>query len=226
MKLASFLDQAEEAFNKAPDLSMVVHGVRKIHQGARGRRTALFPSKKNGMTVAVESQLEADYCLVLERSIAVKSYRCQAIRIDHSAGTYVPDFLIRTTADSWEVHETKPDSIHLDASIQRMFADVRNQLEHIGVNFRVVDQIDVPTKELRENLYLLNRDSYRLKLSPLTLRLAQDAIQTAVLPFGETKKQLSRIGLPPEVAAHMVFHGYWHVDLSQTLHTQTLVMVR
>ncbi|MDR3430041.1 hypothetical protein [Silvimonas sp.] len=70
MKTASSIAaQAEAAFLKTPNTAMLVHGVRKIHQGTRGRRTALFPSRKNGITVALESQLEADYCLVLERDL-------------------------------------------------------------------------------------------------------------------------------------------------------------
>jgi len=81
------LTQIAQAFQKSPNLARVLHGDRKIRQGGRGRRTALFPSMKCGGSIPLESRLELAYAVVLERSPSVQEYRTQAIRIRLPKGT-------------------------------------------------------------------------------------------------------------------------------------------
>lgn len=131
-KLAEqLLQQAEEAFAEQPDQAGVVHGRRRITQGARGRRTSLFPSRKNGITIALESQVEVSHCLLLEQNKHVIGYRCQPLEIPYAPGRcYYPDFLARTQDGRWRVSEIKPDKKQLDAENQQRFETVSTLLAH------------------------------------------------------------------------------------------------
>jgi hypothetical protein len=61
-------EQIELAFKRGSDIAGVLHGIRKIHQGSVGKRTSLFPSKKNAGMIPIESNLELAYAIELERS--------------------------------------------------------------------------------------------------------------------------------------------------------------
>lgn len=89
-------EQIELAFNRGSDIAGVLRGIRKIHQGSVGKRTSLFPSKKNAGMIPVESNLELAYAIELERDLSVVSYRTQALKIQLSqCESNYPDFLVK-----------------------------------------------------------------------------------------------------------------------------------
>lgn len=65
--VSHILEQITAAFEKRPDVADVLHGQRRIRQGGKGRRTALFASRKNGGAVPVESKLELAHAVALQR---------------------------------------------------------------------------------------------------------------------------------------------------------------
>ncbi len=77
----SILDQIDFAFSQKPNIASILHGQRRIHQGSPGRRTSLFPSRKCGGAIALESRLELAYAVQLESNPDVESYRTQALKI-------------------------------------------------------------------------------------------------------------------------------------------------
>jgi len=223
---STLLQQAEEAFAKAPDLSGVVHGRRRITQGARGRRTALFPSRKNGVTVALESQIETLYCLLLERNPDVVGYRCQALEIEYAKGRCTfPDFLIRTNDHRWLVHEIKPSRKHLTDEVQDRLAMIETLLMHCGFDFTVIDASDLPDRIQLENLHLLYHRSIIKPWSQQECELAleQIAALSGAHPLREIHSYLADIGLSPSLADHLLFQGQLVADLSQPLKLDTLV---
>src|SRR5690606_30105164 len=91
------LEQIDFAFNQKPNIAGTLHGQRRIYQGCLERRTSLFPSRKAGGSIALESFLELAYALQLERHPDVQSFRTQALKIPIGKNQEAyPDFLIRT----------------------------------------------------------------------------------------------------------------------------------
>lgn len=215
---ADLLQQVQDAFAKPPDLSGVVHGHRRIAQGARGRRTALFPSRKNGITVALESQLELAYCLLLERDAKVISYRCQAINIQHGQGKkYTPDFLISMVNQQWLVCEIKPNQQYLDKENILCFLEIENLLNMCDFDFSIVDSNALPTEKCLENLYYFYSRSSIRAWSSQELALARQLLAALSNPMslGGVYAALTEAALSPFLADYLLFHGVLAVDLSR-----------
>lgn len=217
---STLLRQVEEAFSEKPDLAGVVHSRRRITQGARGRRTALFPSRKNGVTVALESQLETSFCLLLERDPEVTGYRCQALEIELGHGRrYFPDLLVRMNDGRWLVREIKPSRLHLTDEVRERHELVEKLLGHCGFNFAVLDQTDLPGRIQLENLYTLYHRSIIKPWSRQECDLAMERI--AQLPglqtLGTWHAHLTEAGLSPLLVDHLLFHGLLSADLDRPL---------
>ena len=125
-------EQIELAFKRGSDIAGVLHGIRKIHQGSVGKRTSLFPSKKNAGMIPIESNLELAYAIELERDLSVVSYRTQALKIQLSRSeSNYPDFLVKYSDGRIEVHEVKADKLNLTekkASISDNFCHIASSL--------------------------------------------------------------------------------------------------
>ena len=63
----SILAQIRIAFESTANVAATLHGQRKIYQGAFGRRTSLFPSKKCCGAIPLESRLELAHAIRLEQ---------------------------------------------------------------------------------------------------------------------------------------------------------------
>lgn len=88
-------EQIHCAFNQKPNIARTLHGQRRIYQGCLERRTSLFPSRKAGGSIALESKLELAYAIQLESLAVVESYRTQALSIPIGQNQNIfPDFLI------------------------------------------------------------------------------------------------------------------------------------
>lgn len=80
------LAQIDTAFRHFPWSPIPSMGVRRIHQGARGRNASLFPRCKSNGAIPLERKLELAYAAVPERSPAVLRYRTQMTHILLPAG--------------------------------------------------------------------------------------------------------------------------------------------
>ncbi|WP_051259099.1 TnsA endonuclease N-terminal domain-containing protein [Chitinibacter tainanensis] len=224
--LKTLMGQVEEAFAEKPDLAGVVHGRRRITQGARGKRTALFPSRKNGMTIALESQLELAFCVACERNPNVSVYRCQALELELGHGTrYFPDFLIRTADEQWLVREVKPDKKLLPDEVQKRHALIKNILNSNGFDFDVIDQTDLPGRVEFENLSFLYQRSINKEWTSLEEELAIQLISKLDAPvqLGDLYAKFKMGGLSPLLADHLLFHCVFQANLNRPLRLTTLV---
>lgn len=217
---SALLQQAEEAFSEKPDLAGVVHGRRRITQGARGRRTTLFPSRKNGVTIALESQLETLFCLLLERDAGVTGYRCQALEIELDLGRrYFPDFLVRMNDGRWLIREVKPSRPHLTNEVRERHELVEKLLGRCDFDFAVLDQTDLPGSTQLENLYTLYHRSIIKPWSRQECDLAMERIAqlSGTQTLATCHAHLAKAGLSPLLVDHLLFHGRLSSDLDRPL---------
>jgi len=223
---SALLQQAEEAFSEKPDVAGVVHGRRYITQGARGKRTGLFPSRMNDMTIAVESQTEDLFCLLLERDPNVMGYRCQSLEIEYGNGLrYFSDFLIRTWDNRWLVREIKPNRNHLSVEDRESYNVVEMLLMQCGFDFAVVDATDFPSTVALDNLRYLYHRSRHKQWSKYECDLAMEHMWRLPmpLPLGVTHHHVAEIGLSPLLVEYLLFHGQLLVELNLPLRLDSLV---
>jgi len=205
------LDQIEAAFAKPPDVAGVRHGQRRIHQGGRGRRTSLFPSRKNGGSIPMESRLELAYALVLEANPSVSQYRTQAVEIILSCGqASVPDFLIKTVHGRYLIHEVKPSKRHLKQSDIDRFTRAKLQLWDMEIEFTVVDASDLPSElEVAALLYLYSQ-GHRQQYSAGQIDLAHTLLNRRLTSDPALARAwLHAHDLPTDLVSYLHFHGRW-----------------
>ncbi|HDU8433423.1 TnsA endonuclease N-terminal domain-containing protein [Acinetobacter baumannii] len=207
--LAQFIwEQIEKAFHAKPNLASTLHGQRKIYQGCFGRRTALFPSTKSGGAIPLESQLELAQALCLEQSPQVKSFRTQAIKIPLSGNRFsYPDFLVQNIDGSFEIHEVKPSIRALAQEELEKFEQVSEILNQLGILFKLIDQLSLPTtKQLQNLLYLYQRGHKRI-WTPLEIDLAMNKLErTSPYNIEAIYTSLQKLGLPCELGDYLLFH--------------------
>ncbi|MFW1761346.1 Tn7 transposase TnsA N-terminal domain-containing protein [Acinetobacter calcoaceticus] len=201
-------EQIEKAFQVKPNLASTLHGQRKIYQGCFGRRTALFPSTKSGGAIPLESHLELAQALCLEQNTQVKSFRTQALKIPLSASNFFyPDFLVQNIDGSFEIHEVKPSIRALAQEELQKFEQVSQILNQMGILFKLIDQLSLPTtKQLQNLLYLYQRGHKRI-WTPLEIDQAMDALEeTAFQNIQAIYRSLQESGLPCELGDYLLFH--------------------
>lgn len=207
--LAQFIwEQIEKAFQAQPNLASTLHGQRKIYQGCFGRRTALFPSTKSGGAIPLESHLELAQALCLEQNTQVKSFRTQALKIPLSGSNFsYPDFLVQKIDGSFEIHEVKPSIRALAQEELQKFEQVSQILNQMGILFKLIDQLSLPTtKQLQNLLYLYQRGHKRI-WTPLEIDQAMDALEeTAFQNIQAIYRSLQESGLPCELGDYLLFH--------------------
>lgn len=205
------LAQINTAFRRSPSVANALHGVRHIHQGARGRSTSLFPSRKSGGAIPLESKLELAYAVVLERSPAILRYRTQAIHIPLPAGqSAFPDFLVELVKGRFELHEVKPSIAHLSREYLDRCELLCSLLQPAQVRFRLVDSTQLPRRRhlewllqryVRGHLQVWTRTQVELG----TALLAKS--QSTSLP--QAQRYLTDAGFPAQFADYLAFHRYW-----------------
>jgi hypothetical protein len=222
---STLLRQAEEAFSQKPDLAGVIHGRRRVHPGARGKRPAYFPSRINNATMVPESQPENWYCLLLERDPSVAGYRCQVPEIEYVPGSwYFADFLVRTTDNRWLVREVKPSRTDLPDDDRERFSLVESMLRECDFDFAVVDTTDFPSEPCLQNLHTLYLGSAFRPWSRLECELAMKQIAQLPLPqpLSVLYSQLEKAGLSPLLMDYLLFHGQLIADLNPPLQLDLL----
>ncbi|MDC5248669.1 Tn7 transposase TnsA N-terminal domain-containing protein [Acinetobacter baumannii] len=201
-------EQIEKAFQVKPNLASTLHGQRKIYQGCFGRRTALFPSTKSGGAIPLESHLELAQALCLEQNTQVKSFRTQALKIPLSGSNFsYPDFLVQKIDGSFEIHEVKPSIRALAQEELQKFEQVSQILNQMGILFKLIDQLSLPTtKQLQNLLYLYQRGHKRI-WTPLEIDQAMDVLEeTAFQNIQAIYRTLQESGLPCELGDYLLFH--------------------
>lgn len=206
------LAQIDAAFRHSPSVANTLHGVRRIHQGARGRSTSLFPSRKSGGAIPLESKLELAYAVVLERSPAVRRYRTQAVHIPLPAGqSAFPDFLVELVDGGFELHEVKPSIAHLSRAYLERCELISSVLQPAQVPFRLVDTMQLPSRKHLE--WLLQR-YVRGHLQVWTAAQVQLGAEmlAAFQPtsLAQAHRHLTEAGFPVQLADYLAFHRHWH----------------
>jgi len=211
--------QINTAFRNPPNIANTLHGLRHINQGARGRRTSLFPSRKAGGAVPVESKLELAYAIELERSASVLSYRTQAVHIQLPAGqSAFPDFLIQTTDGRFELHEVKPSVAHLPANYFARVEMIRCLLRAEGIAFYLVDAEQLPSVHMMSWLLQCYTRGHSQAWTDAQIRLAiQTLASCARVSLPEAYRRLSNAHLPPQLADYLAFHRGWFASARHSL---------
>ncbi|MCY1445427.1 hypothetical protein D9M71_619400 [compost metagenome] len=185
-----------------------------LRRGKRGKRITHFPSRKTGRTVTCESLLEADFCLQLERSTAIRYYEAQpfSLLLINKTKRYTPDFAAQLYDGRIVLYEIKTDTAICDTIIisrlnfyKSIFAECGYPLECIPASlFRH------PVKSF--NLRLLYHQSYSANQSSLkkTLQHAK-----AVCSSRLTVQLLVDTGIPAQDIAYAIFHQHLHADLKR-----------
>lgn len=206
------LVQIDAAFRHSPSVANTLHGVRRIHQGARGRSTSLFPSRKSGGAIPLESKLELAYAVVLERSPAVLRYRTQAVHIPLPAGqSAFPDFLVELVDGGFELHEVKPSIAQLSQDYLARCHLTSRVLQPAQVAFRLVDATQLPSQKHLD--WLLQR-YVRGHLQMWTR--AQVQLGTEVLAesqpasLAQAHRRLTDARFQAQLADYLAFHRHWH----------------
>lgn len=209
----SIAEQVTEAFNTKPTADGVIHGLRKIILGTVGKRPTLFPSKKNGGMIALESRLEFAYALQLERDPEVKAYRTQALKIAISKDQFVyPDFLIKYQDETIKVHEVKPDSLSINQVDFVRYNLLKLILKNSNIDFRFVDRSELPTEYESLILNFLYQNAHTNDWSEHQILSGTRSIPPLNdLLLMEVQDYLTVSGLPKELANYLIFYG--HISL-------------
>lgn len=209
----SITEQITEAFNAKPANDGVIHGLRKIILGAVGKRATLFPSKKNGGMIALESRLEFAYALQLERNSEVKAYRTQALKIAISKAQFIyPDFLIKYQDETIQVHEIKPNKFSLNHTDLERYTRLEQILKSSNINFKFIDRWELPTEYESLFLNFLYQKAHSNDWSEQQILLGTQSIPPLNdLLFMDVQHYLTVSGLPKELANYLIFYG--HISL-------------
>lgn len=212
------LEQIHNAFERSSNLAGTIHGERKVREGQRGKSTSVFPSRKVGGAVVLESRLELAYALALERDPNVSQYRTNALKIQIDEKHHViPDFLIKTSDDWFEVHEVKPSILDLKERDRLRYDRIEKILASHNIFFKIVDRHELMNKDQTNRLLHLYSRGHRYPWSTLQ-------ITTAMKILGKAKfKNLSYIhsllaaeGIDVHIGEYLVFHGKVNIE-SETL---------
>ena len=115
---------------------------RKISNRGGFKVIGKFPSFKLGRMVWYESQLERDFCYLLEFDRDVISYSEQPFKLDYTLNgkrrRYTPDFLVIRSSRNPLVIEVKPESKIRNTDFKNFEKAVKTELESEGKEFRTI----------------------------------------------------------------------------------------
>ena len=204
----NILEQIRIAFESTANVAATIHGQRKIHQGAFGRRTSLFPSEKCCGAIPLESRLELAHAISLEQDPNILNYRSQALKILLLNEQYCfPDFLVQTKQGNYEIHEVKPSVASLSIDDLNRFAILSDLLHSIDIIFKIIDHTDLPNESEISQLLFWYQRGHRFKWNNVEINYAID--QLTLKEFNNSAqvyKALESIGLRQELADYLFFH--------------------
>lgn len=201
-------EQIHLAFNQKPNIARTLHGQRRIYQGCLERRTSLFPSRKAGGSIALESFLELAYAVQLESHPSVESYRTQALKIPIGPNQDLyPDFLIRTLKGDFEVHEVKPSIEHLSLESLQRYERLASILASINIPFKLVNASTLPQRQSLTQLLHLYSRGHLQDWTSFEIELAQDLlIRHELDDLEQAYNILEKDQLSPQLADYLLFH--------------------
>lgn len=204
----NILKQIRIAFESTANVAATLHGQRRIHQGAFGRRTSLFPSHKCSGAIPLESRLELAHAIHLEQNPNIINYRSQALKILLSNEQYCfPDFLVQTKEGNYEVHEVKPSVASLSTDDLNRFSILSDLLHSIDITFKLIDHTDLPSEsEITQLLYWYQR-GHQFNWNPFEITYAINQLKLEEFDnSNQVYRTLESIGLKPELADYLFFH--------------------
>ena len=213
----NILEQIRIAFESTANVAATIHGQRKIHQGAFGRRTSLFPSEKCCGAIPLESRLELAHALSLEQDPNILNYRSQALKILLLNEQYCfPDFLVQTKQGNYEVHEVKPSVASLSIDDLNRFAILSDLLHSIDIIFKIIDHTDLPNEsEISQLLYWYQR-GHRFNWNTFEINYAIDHLKLKEFDnSNQVYRTLELIDLKPELADYLFFHQKITINLDK-----------
>ncbi|WP_331351382.1 hypothetical protein [Cellvibrio sp. UBA7671] len=203
------LDQIRGAFKLAPNLAGAIHGARRVREGQRGKSTTVFPSRKVGGTATLESRLELAHALALERNPDVVHYRTNAIKIQLDKKSFVvPDFVIKNSDDSYEVHEVKSSIINLSERDKNRYDRTEKILASNNVIFRIFDQTQLTNREQTDRLLHIYSRGHRYDWSSLQIFTAIKFLESkAFNTLSEIHSALANEGIDDLIGDFLIFHN-------------------
>ena len=201
--------QISEALLSPLSLSNQYLGIRNVHQGTFGKRTGIFPSRKNSGAIAVESQLELGHVIELERAQSILSYRSQSIKIILDDNTFAfPDFLVLNIFNSYEIHEVKESLAALSKAQIEKFTLIKSYLERKNIIYKLYDKDQIPTHKQRQNLLWMYQTSINTRITPEEISIAQTISIPHFIQFHKIHSFLKEYNFSPEQVNYLLFYKY------------------
>lgn len=155
--------------------SMNGRRARRVLSPRMPRVMGRFMSSKGSRSIHWESQLEEDFCYLLEWDLNVIEFREQPETVFvHYAGKrrrYTPDFLVHRH-DGKFIFEVKPLRKALSAKLQDLFEAANDLFTERGFRYDVVTEGEVRREPLLSNIKMLLRYS----LAPFTDQEVMNAL--------------------------------------------------
>lgn len=202
---------------------MAEHGARKItNRGRRDRVIGKFMSVKMRKPVWWESQLERDYCYLLEHDRDVIAYRSQPITISYSFEDKVlehtPDFeIIRRDLDLPQYAEIKPDEKTLKEAFIRLHRARSAFFHERGHEYILITDSQLRDGHRLNNIKLLYR-YVQTPLEPMLLdKLRQSMPTHSELSMADLVDRCAAHGADLSVCYALMYHGEIAFDLDQPI---------
>jgi hypothetical protein len=198
---------------------------RNIESGHYGKHIVYFPSLKNSRQIVCESQLEADFCILLEFDQKVISYHPQPITISTMAGDkrrrYTPDFFVSRHYQNDLYVEIKPDAQLLSDDYLEHLLQARRHFRKRGANFLLVD-----AKKIRSHPKLSNLRTLYSRIHNTT-KLEDDHLENFIREnvFPCSIKHLLTTPNAPTLNAILkaIFTHMLYINLNQPLSVTSMV---
>lgn len=205
---SSILAQIRSAFGQLPDQAGILHGLRRVKRGARGRRTSMFTSAKSGGSFVLESGPELAHALNLERDPCVLAFRTQALRIEVPGhGVAYPDFLVQY-ANHFEVHEVKASEASIGKGQVQRYRALEAELVSKGIHFKIVSADVLPQGRAFEQLCIGYTRAHSLPIDDLLIQRAHQILRLRKPDaLSQAYELIAESGVPVSTVDYLLFHG-------------------
>lgn len=195
---------------------------RKVSKGHFAKYLVSFPSRKNNRNVVCESLLEANYCIRLEHSQDVVSYRERPTTIQLSESeSYTPDFFVeRQSSETYT--EVKPDFRKTGERYRRKLNKATIELYRHGYVLEYADEESINCGELLSNLKTLYFHSFAISKEEYDYALRQ--IGTLQDP-ATLQSLIEDLQVTPKSIYRLLFEGKLLVNLHKPLSLNSLCEV-
>jgi hypothetical protein len=218
--------QIEAAFDAAPGLDGIIHGIRKIKQGKHGSRSSLFFSRKNECFIPVESRLERTFCYHMEADPLISKYRGQALEIPFRKSCLYPDFLILKQTGQFLVCEVKASVFVDDSNNTEKFNFLEGILYSIGVEFDVMTEKKMLSGQEKLNLMMTYNRGGRLIAPDYVSEWPAELfgqLNASYLTVKVLREEMVRRAIPAYQLEGAIFHGKLLCNMRLPITSTTLV---